>query len=414
MRCQGLAAGCIGTYVAMDFQRWRAQERRRGRRDEIQQALWYRKAELLEHWHDFKTEMQRQGAMQLATDSTKLVLSVIPGAAVLGETADTVNDAANLHDLYELVSEMKDVSVLHCDEEAGLMDVLARNDSGRRAIQSKLEIAQLEKELSILSSDFWSGHPHLESGWIWHKPLTYCRPLFRLIQPFMTEVSGICSAAPQESDRYAKVFALVDKDSDGSINKAEFKRALLALDSIDGEWRDLLHGDLTSFFLWADADGDGKIEANDFILWVQTTRALIACFKAMDRNGDGLIDAAEFKEAVHRLSGSLQQIRAIGAESGQRNHSEVEAEFNDIDRNKDGRISLPEFVGWMHKSSPENGLRAVLMRVVNMSMAHTVSFQSVGSQGLQGLKGQIGYLSEASVAGVQDAKRRVSSFFFPS
>lgn len=66
------------------------------------------------------------------------------------------------------------------------------------------------------------------------------------------------------------------------------------------------NGDLAQTFQQLDGDGDGRITAKEFLVFMTargetiTREELESIFKDADRDGDGMIDLAEFTAAWNR------------------------------------------------------------------------------------------------------------------
>ena len=61
--------------------------------------------------------------------------------------------------------------------------------------------------------------------------------------------------------------------------------------------------------------------------------AFVQLFARFDRNGDGLVDIAEFRAILEALGDSPS-------------HELVSLEFAAIDMNSDGKVDFQEFKGW--------------------------------------------------------------------
>lgn len=357
-RCLDITFGCTCAYIATDLNRWHSYEKRQARQQQIREELRHRRRDLLEQFHDFKRALQKEGAIQAATDTGKLALGVLPGGAILGQSLDALNDASNFHDLYLLMCEVKDICDLEGDEETAVLKALARNDDGECVIKSLLMIERLDSEVRALESHAWAGHGEL----LWWMPW---RPIRQTYQQYM--LSGI----EEESDPvYAQIFKVMDKDGDGIINKTEFERALKIL---DGPWKELAKAYAHIFFKRADIDDDGEVSLEDFTAWVHTTQELVDCFNAIDTNNDGFINEAEFEEVLRKASQTVPSLNS------------VDADFKSIDNDSDGHINMPEFVGWMQGSS-EIGFRAACRRMMDTAKNHAVRKSASTSSAVEDLR----------------------------
>jgi len=74
-----------------------------------------------------------------------------------------------------------------------------------------------------------------------------------------------------------------------------------------------------------DTDGDGRIAVQEYVDY------LSAGFRAMDRNGDGMLDAGELPPGPRRMARSLAAFQA-----------DLRAQFHRSDRDGDGFLSARE------------------------------------------------------------------------
>jgi Ca2+-binding EF-hand superfamily protein len=81
--------------------------------------------------------------------------------------------------------------------------------------------------------------------------------------------------------------------------------------------------------------GNGPEQPQEEVMSNVTERddSLFRLFTRFDRNGDGLIDIAEFRAILEALGDSPSQELAS-------------LEFAAIDMNSDGMVDFPEFKGW--------------------------------------------------------------------
>jgi Ca2+-binding EF-hand superfamily protein len=87
---------------------------------------------------------------------------------------------------------------------------------------------------------------------------------------------------------------------------------------------------LRAEFVKHDGDGDGSVTFAEFETY--HLRMIRAGFVSIDRNGDGGLDRAEFETAVRAAARAPAEAPA-------------EAGFEELDANRDGRISEQEFFG---------------------------------------------------------------------
>lgn len=83
-----------------------------------------------------------------------------------------------------------------------------------------------------------------------------------------------------------------------------------------------------------DADGDGKLNAEEVKKHKGTSDKLIAMFKKYDKNGDGTMSKQEMTGVFKALDKKLSDV-------------EIEVAFSSADRNSDGKIDVEEFIQWI-------------------------------------------------------------------
>jgi len=83
-----------------------------------------------------------------------------------------------------------------------------------------------------------------------------------------------------------------------------------------------------------DADGDGKLNAEEVKKHKGTSDKLIAMFKKYDKNGDGTMSKQELTGVFKALDKKLSDV-------------EIEVAFSSADRNSDGKIDVEEFILWI-------------------------------------------------------------------
>jgi len=110
--------------------------------------------------------------------------------------------------------------------------------------------------------------------------------------------------APQRKFALEDVFRFLDKDGNGSIDKRELAAGLraLGLNPTDAEVDALIRTSDT-------IHPDGRLQLDEFRNMVQTYKKshpdpkqeMITAFKVFDRNGDGVIDKTELRQALTSL-----------------------------------------------------------------------------------------------------------------
>ncbi|CAA2995061.1 calmodulin 1 [Olea europaea subsp. europaea] len=148
---------------------------------------------------------------------------------------------------------------------------------------------------------------------------------------------GLLPIPSPTSEELRQVFDRFDINKDGKISPHEYKTILKAIGN-----RDFITKEVQKIFEVADLDGDGFIDFNEFMEaykkagGVKKTDLQIA-FRAFDKDSNGKITAEEVKELLHKLgeSCSLRDCRRM-----------VRA----VDTNGDGVIDFDEFMTMMTRN----------------------------------------------------------------
>jgi calmodulin len=134
-----------------------------------------------------------------------------------------------------------------------------------------------------------------------------------------------------------EAFNLFDKDKDGSISTVELRDIMEALGAHPTE------RELAEVVNRLDTNKNGKVEFDEFVmLFEQNVRNpgveenLIDAFRMFDKDGNGKINAKEFKEAMTSFGDKLTE-------------DEAEEMISQADLNRDGTIDYKEFVKFMTK-----------------------------------------------------------------
>lgn len=142
-------------------------------------------------------------------------------------------------------------------------------------------------------------------------------------------------------DELRGVFDRFDVNKDGKISQAEYKSVLKALPG--SKWKKNTGREVNKIFEIADLDMDGFIDFNEFVEVQRKAGGVrtgdIQCaFQTFDANNDGKISAEEVLEVLRSLGErcSLEDCRNM-----------VRA----VDNNGDGLIDMDEFTAMMTQSS---------------------------------------------------------------
>ena len=155
------------------------------------------------------------------------------------------------------------------------------------------------------------------------------------------------SLSEEDRKRIKAQFLTLDQNGDGMITIAEMRKALNAAG------QDYTLKDVQKMVKAADKNGDGRVVWEEFLdmmtehyqkdtakesvknvdgkeATVEEYDQAMQAFKLFDKNGDGMIDLHELKEAMETLQ--LEQ-----------DPTKVEQLFKDLDKNGDGTIDYVEF-----------------------------------------------------------------------
>ncbi|XP_064622997.1 neo-calmodulin-like isoform X2 [Lineus longissimus] len=141
----------------------------------------------------------------------------------------------------------------------------------------------------------------------------------------------------QAAAEYRKAFNLFDLDHNGRITVSELGTVMRMLGQNPTE------NDLEDMIVEHDLDGNGTIEFNEFSVMMDKRKEEVPdpqqhlrdAFKVFDRNGDGLISAAELRHAMTNLGEKLTD-------------EEVDEMIREADIDGDNHINYNEFIGSMY------------------------------------------------------------------
>ena len=169
----------------------------------------------------------------------------------------------------------------------------------------------------------------------------------RMMMPTTSDVVAKFRSIYKTTQDVQSAFKKIDKNGDGSIDRAELSGALSSINFTKQE--------IDAIFKAADANNDGEIDYEEFIGLMCPSAADIvakfrnsyrnigdvkAAFKRFDRNGDGELSKDELAAAMKSSGESFSDI-------------EVDAIFSLGDTDGDGQITLQEFVVLMSPSAAD-------------------------------------------------------------
>lgn len=209
------------------------------------------------------------------------------------------------------------------------------------------------------------------------------------VAAFAMSAGSAEAVAQPAAERAAAAFANIDRDGDGFVDALEVvvsshakgSAAVLQAD-LDGDGKSTSLELLAAHARWAhalDRNRDGKVSREEFsagggpggtgnaspgltpadLIRMRDER-LTAAFNAADKNGDGFWDSAELKEESRKhfdafeeairndKSGKLRHtVRARGKEATAEDYfSHHQILIRPADTNKDGKISVAEYMQW--------------------------------------------------------------------
>ena len=140
---------------------------------------------------------------------------------------------------------------------------------------------------------------------------------------------------PTDGEDYIQLFNLMDKNGDGSVTMREIQMLLKSMgrDTTDAEIRKIVKA--------ADKDNNGKIELNEFIMYMEKKNAIdksitseddkiIKMFSFFDKDGDGLISRMELKNLLTQTGQEITD-------------EEIDAIMQEVDGDNNGVIDFDEF-----------------------------------------------------------------------
>ena len=151
----------------------------------------------------------------------------------------------------------------------------------------------------------------------------------------------------EEISALRKVFKALDESQDGYLSREEIIRGMQQVESgLSTIWGK--NPDWETVISSIDTNGDGVIDYDEFMTAAAdrekllNTENLRNAFKALDKNGNGKIEAEEIKGAF--THGNIDQLGFHGVEVSELFWEKL---MKELDQNKDGEISYEEFEAHM-------------------------------------------------------------------
>ena len=134
-----------------------------------------------------------------------------------------------------------------------------------------------------------------------------------------------------EEDKLAKIFSMLDKNTDGEISVEELEQVMRAMGKYHPKQ------EVKRVMTRVDKDGNGSVGYQEFLqmMWKHMNAKLSSieideAFEAMDKDLNGGISREELLEAGVKAGVAITD-------------DQVEAIFNETDGNGDGKIDYQEF-----------------------------------------------------------------------
>lgn len=148
------------------------------------------------------------------------------------------------------------------------------------------------------------------------------------------------------------VFREVDRDGTGFLDMQNIKEMTIRLG------QPLPDDRVKEIFDRMDKNKDGKVEAEEFMEWFSAEETkegiknyfhqkTLQIFKEIDTDMSGFLDVQELEDIAIRIGANLPKKR-------------LQKIFKEMDKNKDGKIEVDEFIAWMDKDMDDTGFRRML------------------------------------------------------
>ncbi|KAJ5053969.1 uncharacterized protein L3040_000258 [Drepanopeziza brunnea f. sp. 'multigermtubi'] len=182
--------------------------------------------------------------------------------------------------------------------------------------------------------------------------------------------------------RIEKLWKKLDPQNKGFLDLNGLKRGLNKIDHPLKNANDMLKDIIKAM----DKDGDKVIQYEEFRTFVeQTEKELRALFQSIDHDGDGKLDKGELRDGFKRAGLTVP-------------NSKIDQFFSEVDENHDGYISFDEWRNFL-LFLPTNinpGLKAVMTYYSSAVTINAEGDTSISEETLEGL----GYFAAGAVAGV--------------
>ncbi|KAK7949070.1 calcium dependent mitochondrial carrier protein [Apiospora aurea] len=199
----------------------------------------------------------------------------------------------------------------------------------------------------------------------------------------ITEVGLTMEESQNQRDaRLEQLWKKLDYQSKGELDWKGLQRGLRKIDHPLKNADDLLKK-MTKL---VDANGDGKIQYEEFRTFMQATeRQLYLLFKSIDRDNDGRLDKDELQIAFQHAGLAVPSRR-------------LHAFFEDVDLNKDGYISFDEwrdFLLFMPNNPASTTLGAVFTFYSDVVVLNSEGDSVISDETLSGIGTKFNFLIEA-------------------
>jgi len=132
----------------------------------------------------------------------------------------------------------------------------------------------------------------------------------------------------EQIEEYKETFEMFDLDKDGTITADELQEVMKSMGRL------FSRKEVKEMIAEVDVDDSGSIEFDEFLLMMcrdeDSEFELLEAFKVFDKDGDGEVTANEVRDVLAKFGQKLSD-------------AELEAMMAEVDRNGDGVISFAEF-----------------------------------------------------------------------